>query len=87
MEGEEVGQFLDQIGGIRWLLRKNRIENGSRAEPRGSNPHSYGDNFSVSGAIWASQKFKVVSTVLRIKERDNINVRVFIALLWVVTRF
>ena len=87
MEEEGVGRFLDRIRGIRWLLRKNRIENGSRAEPRGSNPHSYGDNFSVSGVIWASQKFRVVSIALRMKDRDSINVRVFIALLWVITRF
>lgn len=86
MEGEGVERFLGQIGGIRWLLRKNRIENGSRAEPRGSNPHSYGDSFSVSGVIWASQKFRVVSTLLRMKDKDNMNVRVFIALLWAVTR-
>lgn len=87
MEEGGVGRFLGRIEGIRWLLRKNRIENGSRAEPRGSNPHSYGDSFSVSGAIWASQKFRVVNTVLRIKDRDNMNVRVFIAFLWVITRF
>lgn len=58
MEGGEAGRFLGRIEGIGWLLRKNRIENGSRADPSGSNPHSYGDSFSVSGAIWASQKFK-----------------------------
>lgn len=60
MEGGEAGRFLGRIEGIGWLLRKNRIENGSRADPSGSNPHSYGDSFSVSGAIWASQKFIVV---------------------------
>lgn len=27
-------------------IRKNRRENGRRALPRGSKPHSYGDNFS-----------------------------------------
>lgn len=82
-----VGRFLGRIGGIGWLLRKNRIENGSRADPSGSNPHSYGDSFSVSGVIWASQKFTVVRRVLRIRDADNINVSVFIALLWVITRF
>ena len=51
MEGGEAGRFLGRIEGIGWLLRKNRIENGSRADPSGSNPHSYGDSFSVSGAI------------------------------------
>lgn len=28
--------------------RKNRKENGSRADFKGSNPHSYGDFFSLS---------------------------------------
>ena len=51
MGGGGVRQFLGRIGGIGWLLRKNRIENGRRADPRGSNPHSYGDSFSVSGVV------------------------------------
>lgn len=55
MGGGGAGRFLGQIGGIGWLLRKNRIENGSRADPRGSNPHSYGDSFSVSGVISATE--------------------------------
>ena len=87
MEGEEAGRFLGRIKGIGWLLRKNRIENGSRADPSGSNPQSYGDSFSVSGAIWASQKFIVVSAALSRKDSESINVSVFIALLWVDTRF
>lgn len=33
-------QFLGRIIGIGLLLRKNRIENGRRADPSGSNPHS-----------------------------------------------
>ena len=80
-------RFLDQIAGTGWLLRKNRIENGSRADPRGSKPHSYGDSFSESGFIWASQKFNMVRAMLRVNERVSMNVRVFIALLWVCTRF
>lgn len=87
MEGGEAGRFLGRIEGIGWLLRKNRIENGSRADPSGSNPHSYGDSFSVSGAVWASQKFIVVSAALSRKDSESINVSVFIALLWVDTRF
>lgn len=35
----------------RIATRKNRIEKGRRADPSGSNPHSYGDNFSESGDI------------------------------------
>lgn len=55
MVGVGVVQFLGQIVGIRLLLRKNRIENGRRADSSGSNPHSYGDNFSLSGFIIVSQ--------------------------------
>lgn len=40
MGGEEGVRFLGQIAGIRLLLRKNRIENGNRADPSGSKPHS-----------------------------------------------
>lgn len=50
-----VARFLGQIIGIRLLLRKNRIENGRRADSNGSNPHSYGDSFSVSGFTSVSQ--------------------------------
>ena len=80
-------QFLGRIGGIRLLLRKNRIENGSRADPRGSNPHSYGDSFSESGVIWASQKFREISRMLRARDRASMKRIMFIALLWDYTRF
>lgn len=66
----------------RMATRKNRIENGSRADPRGSNPHSYGDSFSESGFICASQKFSAVSRMLRVSERVSINRIMFITLLW-----
>lgn len=82
-----IVRFLGRIGGIGWLLRKNRIENGSRADPRGSKPHSYGDSFSESGAVWASQKFSVVKAVLRTRDRASINMIMLIALLWGLTRF
>lgn len=67
----------------RIATRKNRIEKGSRAEPSGSNPHSYGDSFSESGFIWASQKFRVVRAMLSPRDRAIINIIMFIALLWV----
>lgn len=51
MEGGVGVQFLSQIVGKGLLLRKKRMENGSRADPSGSNPHSYGDSFSGSGFI------------------------------------
>lgn len=86
--GGGVGvQFLGRIRGIGLLLRKNRIENGSRADPSGSNPHSYGDSFSGSGLVWASQKFSVVRMILRARERVSMNVIMLIALLWGFTRF
>ncbi len=64
------------------LLRKNRIENGRRADPRGSKPHSYGDSFSESGLACANQKFNVVRIALRARERVSMNVIMLIALLW-----
>lgn len=63
------------------------MENGRRAEPSGSKPHSYGDSFSESGLVWASQKFSVVRAVLRMRESVNMNVIMLIALLWVCARF
>lgn len=47
--------------------RKKRSENGRRAEPSGSNPHSYGESFSESGFICGSQK----DTMVRMKDRSN----------------
>lgn len=63
--------------------RKKRIEKGSRAEPSGSKPHSYGDSFSESGFIWASQKLSVVRMVLRARDRAIMKRIMFITLLWV----
>lgn len=76
------GRFLGRIGGIGWLLRKNRMENGSRAEPSGSKPHSYGESFSESGDICVSQKFSVIRIVLRARVDVIMNMIMFIALLW-----
>lgn len=47
----------------RMATRKKRIEYGSRAEPRGSNPHSYGDSFSVSGLKVGSQKLTAAKII------------------------
>ena len=49
----------------RMATRKKRRENGRRADPRGSNPHSYGESFSESGFICGSQK----ETKVRRRER------------------
>jgi len=50
--------------------RKNRKENGRRADFKGSKPHSYGDFFSLSvfrlGNIWAAAvKIPAISIVIR----------------------
>lgn len=66
----------------RIATRKKRIENGSRADPSGSKPHSYGDSFSASGFIWAIQKFSAVRMRLRVRDRVIMKVIMFIALLW-----
>lgn len=49
----------------RIAIKKNRSEKGSRADPRGSNPHSYGESFSASGFICGSQN----DTKARIRDR------------------
>lgn len=67
----------------RIATRKNRIENGSRADPNGSNPHSYGDSFSESGFICANQKFSAVRMTLRINDEIIMNRIMFITLLWI----
>ena len=56
----------------RIATRKNRKENGRRADFRGSNPHSYGDFFSLSvfrlGRIWAAAvNTPVIIIVIRIR--------------------
>lgn len=71
----------------RMATKKNRMENGSRAEPRGSKPHSYGESFSEFGFVWASQKFNIVRTMLSNEDRVSINKIMLIALLWDLARF
>lgn len=66
--------------------RKKRKENGNRADPRGSNPHSYGDSFSASGFICGSQK----EMVAKISERAAVIVKMviirFIIFPWGLTK-
>lgn len=56
-------------------IRKNRSEKGSRAEPIGSKPHSYGESFSWSGIIRGSQK----ETVARIAESSIVIEKIVIS--------
>lgn len=66
--------------------RKNRSEKGRRAEPRGSNPHSYGESFSESGFICGSQKETIVSTKDKSTAiRRMVEIR-FIIFPWVLTK-
>lgn len=44
-------------------IRKNCSENGMWAEPRGSNPHSYGESFSESCIILGSHRFNEISSI------------------------
>lgn len=70
----------------RIATKKNRIENGSRADPRGSNPHSYGESFSESGFICGSQN----DTMIRMPGRAIVIIRTeiigFIIFPWGLTR-
>lgn len=50
----------------RMATRKNRIEKGRRAEPSGSNPHSYGESFSASGKLMGSQNPTIIKMVDRV---------------------
>lgn len=60
-------------------IRKNRKEKGSRADPLGSNPHSYGEFFSRSEIVFL--EIKEANTMIKwqikivIKE-NNSNVRI-----------
>ena len=47
--------------------RKNFIEKGRRADPMGSNPHSYGLVFSEYTFTWGSQNAIVTSNVASVK--------------------
>lgn len=66
--------------------KKNRIENGRRADPSGSNPHSYGDSFSWSGVIWGSQKDTVVKIMESVRVIKIIVITKFIIFPWTLTK-
>ena len=65
----------------RIATRKNRKEKGSRAEFSGSNPHSYGEVFSLSlarfGKTWAAAA-KTTATITVIKKIKIIGVITYI---------
>lgn len=70
----------------RMATKKNRIEKGSRAEPIGSKPHSYGESFSGSGFICGSQN----DTTIRMHDRAVVIIMIeiseFIIFPWGLTK-
>lgn len=66
--------------------KKNFIEKGRRADPMGSNPHSYGLDFSAYKLVWGNQN--AIRTNKRAKEVLVISVNMkLIILSWVYTKF
>lgn len=66
-------------------IRKNRNENGRRADPLGSNPHSKGDIFSRSEIVFlASREERAITNVtikiVIIRQVDNIKIILSISL-------
>lgn len=66
--------------------RKKRKENGKRAEPSGSKPHSYGESFSASGFIWGNQNDTVAKIIERIIVISIIAIIKFIIFPWILTK-
>ena len=60
-------------------IRKNRKENGRRADPLGSNPHSNGEFFSRSRMVFLAKSEEIIITkraiirvIITIEERIKI---------------
>ena len=53
-------------------IKKNRNENGSRAVPLGSNPHSKGEFFSRSDIVFLDNKEAIIITRFEIKKMIKI---------------
>ena len=58
--------------------RKNFMENRRRADPIGSNPHSYGLVFSEYAFSWGSQNVMITSKVANVKLVRRANIRFII---------
>lgn len=65
--------------------KKNFMEKGRRADPIGSNPHSYGLVFSEYEFNWGSQNAIITSSVASEKLVSRASIR-FIILSWVRPR-
>lgn len=59
-------------------IRKNFIEKGRRADPMGSNPHSYGLVFSEYAFNWGSQNAIVTSSVANVRLVKRASIRFII---------
>lgn len=70
----------------RIATRKNRSEKGRRADPMGSNPHSYGESFSWSGVIMGSQNEMVARITHRTIAMEIIVSRRFIIFSWILAK-
>ena len=58
--------------------RKNFMENRRRADPIGSNPHSYGLVFSEYAFSWGSQNAMITSSVASVRLVRRANIRFII---------
>ena len=56
-------------------IRKNRRENGIRADPFGSNPHSKGEFFSRSLIVFLERKEDTIISALAIIKITIINIQ------------
>lgn len=65
--------------------RKNFIENGRRADPMGSKPHSYGLDFSAYVFIWGSQNAIVTNNRASEVLTSNVNIKLII-LSWIFSK-
>lgn len=63
----------------RIATRKKRREKGSRAVPRGSKPHSYGESFSVSGLVCGNQKLMVIRIIASIVISINVDIIIILS--------
>ena len=52
-------------------IKKNRSENGSRADPLGSNPHSNGEFFSRSLIVFLERKDEISMRIVARMKTDE----------------
>jgi hypothetical protein len=77
-----VAQFLHQRLGIT-AIRKNRSENGIRADLLGSKPHSKGDLFSRSSMSFFDSR-DVTSVMIVDNDKATVDVAIIIVIIYLV---